>query len=140
MQGQLAYTGMVWEKLGYMITLYLPLALFFIVTYYIQISSAKPFFFSVALCHLLIWGKFKKNSEGERCTESTEFDLGLLKSQATPQKESLGVTGGSQEGLGSWSSWNVYNRARKLSWKQELRSLSSPWYWGHHPVSGSSLS
>ena len=41
-----------------MIALYLPFALFFIVTYYIQISSAKPFFFSVALCHLLIWGKF----------------------------------------------------------------------------------
>lgn len=37
---------------------YLVLALFFIVTYYIQISSATPFFFSVALCNLLIWGKF----------------------------------------------------------------------------------
>lgn len=58
MQGQQAYTGMVRGKLGYMITLYFPLALFFIVTYYIQISSAEPFFFSVALCNLLIWGKF----------------------------------------------------------------------------------
>ena len=43
-------------------------------------------------------GEIQEDLGGEHYTESTELDLGLWKSWAAPQKESLGVTGGSQQG------------------------------------------
>lgn len=57
-QGQQVYTGMVLGKLGYMITSYFPLALFFTVTYYIQTSSAEPFLFLLHYVIYLFGGNF----------------------------------------------------------------------------------